>query len=251
MRCGRRTDRCMEFIGIIALAGLSGISVVSLNRKNKYSNRARISEMKSRSLVKYYNLDIEAKKTAVLTGLNRNTVNRYYVLLRKMIARHCEAEPGWIDCDPDGIAQTGLRPVDGEPSDYRAVFVFGVLCRDGRVRAELVPLAHYAAAQVLLRAKSRLNTCGGLDKYEGLGDLSSGSFCRIRANGGRDEPSIRADKTSEQFWTFLKCRLMKFNGISRSSFYLHLKECEFWFNYRGEDLYPVPLKMVHRTPLGG
>ena len=29
-------------------------------------------------------------------------------------------------------------------------------------------------------------------------------------------------------------RLAKFRGLNRKSFYLHLKECEFRFNYRGQ-----------------
>ncbi|MDR1609556.1 MAG: IS1595 family transposase, partial [Holosporales bacterium] len=33
-----------------------------------------------------------------------------------------------------------------------------------------------------------------------------------------------------------KRRLTKFNGVSNESFILHLKECEFRFNHRGENL---------------
>ena len=32
-------------------------------------------------------------------------------------------------------------------------------------------------------------------------------------------------------------RLAKFRGLNRKSFYLHLKECEFRFNYRDQNLY--------------
>jgi transposase len=45
--------------------------------KNKYINRSRISEAKFRQFVKYFTLDLEAQKIAILTRLNRNTVNRY------------------------------------------------------------------------------------------------------------------------------------------------------------------------------
>jgi transposase-like protein len=40
----------------------------------------------------------------------------------------------------------------------------------------------------------------------------------------------------ECFWSFAKRRLTKFNGVSNESFILHLKECEFRFNHRGENL---------------
>jgi transposase-like protein len=32
--------------------------------------------------------------------------------------------------------------------------------------------------------------------------------------------------------------------MSRSTFYLHLKECEFRFNHRDEDLYKLLLKIT-------
>jgi transposase-like protein len=41
----------------------------------------------------------------------------------------------------------------------------------------------------------------------------------------------------EFFWLFAKRRLMKFHGIAESTFYLHLKECEFRLNYRDETIY--------------
>ncbi|MDY7038843.1 MAG: IS1595 family transposase, partial [Thermodesulfobacteriota bacterium] len=34
-----------------------------------------------------------------------------------------------------------------------------------------------------------------------------------------------------------------------STFYLHLKECEFRFNYRNDDLYKMLLKMFRENPL--
>ncbi|HEX8071734.1 MAG TPA: IS1595 family transposase, partial [Pyrinomonadaceae bacterium] len=37
---------------------------------------------------------------------------------------------------------------------------------------------------------------------------------------------------------------VKFKGMRRSTFYLHLKECEFRFNHRDEDLYQLLLKIT-------
>jgi transposase-like protein len=41
-----------------------------------------------------------------------------------------------------------------------------------------------------------------------------------------------------------KNRLMEFREIRKNCFYLHLKECEFRFNYRHENLYEILLKLV-------
>ncbi|MBT4258756.1 MAG: IS1595 family transposase, partial [Nitrospina sp.] len=32
-------------------------------------------------------------------------------------------------------------------------------------------------------------------------------------------------------------------------FYLHLKECEFRFNHRGQNLYKLLLKIIRKSPL--
>ena len=53
----------------------------------------------------------------------------------------------------------------------------------------------------------------------------------------------------ESFWSFAKHRLMKFHGIAESAFYLHLKECEFRFNNRTQDIYLLLLKMFREKPL--
>ena len=53
----------------------------------------------------------------------------------------------------------------------------------------------------------------------------------------------------EGFWGFSKTRLSRFRGMSKSTFYLHLKECQFRFNYRDQDLYQLLIKMIKNQPL--
>jgi transposase len=51
-------------------------------------------------------------------------------------------------------------------------------------------------------------------------------------------------KGIEGFRGMAKTRLVKFRGMSRSTLYSHLKECEFRFNHRDEDLYRLLLKIT-------
>ena len=53
----------------------------------------------------------------------------------------------------------------------------------------------------------------------------------------------------ESFWSFAKRRMAKFNGITNEYFGLHLKETEFRFNNRYNDLYKILLKEFRRKPL--
>ena len=51
----------------------------------------------------------------------------------------------------------------------------------------------------------------------------------------------------ESFWSFAKRRLAKFNGLADDKFFLHLKECEFRFNHRHENLEQKALKIMKKS----
>ena len=53
----------------------------------------------------------------------------------------------------------------------------------------------------------------------------------------------------ENFWGVAKIRLSKFRGIRKDKFYLHLKETEFRFNHRKENLNRILLKEFRKNPL--
>ena len=53
----------------------------------------------------------------------------------------------------------------------------------------------------------------------------------------------------ERFWSFAKRRLAKFNGLTNNTFYLHLSECEWRFNYHNDNLYAIITKMLREKNL--
>ena len=59
----------------------------------------------------------------------------------------------------------------------------------------------------------------------------------FRIDHGRNEFANGATHVNgiEGFWGFFKIRLSRFRGMIESTFYLHLKECEFRFHYRDQD----------------
>jgi hypothetical protein len=50
-------------------------------------------------------------------------------------------------------------------------------------------------------------------------------------------------------WAYAKLRLAKMKGIQRHMFYLHLKEAEFRFNHRRDNLYKLLLKFLREQPI--
>ena len=58
--------------------------------KNKYIIRSRISEAKTREILKLFCLDIEAVKIAKLSNISRQSVNKIINQIRILIAKECE-----------------------------------------------------------------------------------------------------------------------------------------------------------------
>ncbi len=133
--------------------------------------------------------------------------------------------------------------------------VFGIFKRNGRVYTEIVPDCKSATLQAVIRGRvdsESLIHSDGWRGYNGLVDLGYKKHFRVD-HGNNQFTNGKAHKAHingiEGFWSFAKSRLSKFRGMSRKTFYLHLKECEFRFNNRNQDIYKLLLKMFRENPL--
>ncbi len=212
--------------------------------------RSRISRKKFRQILRYFALDLTASQITILTALNRNTVNRYLTLIRRSIALHCESESpftGEIELDESYFGAKRIRGKRGRGA-YGKTIVFGIYKRNGCVYTEIVPNCSRRTLYAIVKGKvnpaSTIHT-DGFRSYDSIVDLGYQKHYRI--NHGKDEFAIGTNHINgiEGFWGLAKVRLVKFRGMQKSTFYLHLKECEFRFNYRHQNLYSVLLKIIN------
>ena len=222
--------------------------------KNKYANYSKISEAKVRQIVKLFAIDLDASQIAELTSLNRNTVNRYLAALRVKIAKYCEEESpvsGEVEVDESYFGPRRVKGIKGRGARGKTI-VFGLFKRNGRVYTEIVSDCSKATLQGIIRGRVTLESVIHSDKwrsYDGLVDL--GYQKHFRVDHGNNEFANKQTHINgiESFWAFAKTRLARFRGLHKHSFYLHLKECEFRFNYRRENIYKMLLKMLRMDPL--
>ncbi len=123
--------------------------------RNKYLKRSKISEAKFRELLRHFSLDLSAKNSAILTNLNRNTVNRYLFLLRKRIAEFCEQYSpfkGEIEVDESYFGAKRIKGKRGRGTGAKTP-VFGILQRNGKVYTEIVPNCAKATLQAIIRGR--------------------------------------------------------------------------------------------------
>ena len=222
--------------------------------KNKYIKRSKISEPKFREIVKYFSLDLNSQNIAILTNLNRNTVNRYLLLIRKRIAEICEQQSpfkGIIEVDESYFGGKRIKGKRGRGA-YSKTPVFGILQRGGKVYTEIVPNCAKATLQAIIRGKVSPDSIihsDGWRGYNGLVDIGYKKHYRVHHGSNEFVKGKSHINGIESFWSFAKRRLLKFHGIPQSTFYLHLKECEFRFNYRNENIYVMLLKIFKNNHL--
>lgn len=198
---------------------------------------SKISEYKIKKIMTHFCVDITADKTALLLGMNRKTVNRFYQMFREAIYIHqmekFQSMVGEVEVDESYFGAKRIRWFRGKRKRWRWTLkqpVFGIFERNGEVYTEIVPDCSKKTLQKIIRGKVSLESEIYSDSwrwYNGLVDV--GYDKHLRVNHGQNEFSkwkwVHINGI-ENFWSFTKRRLTKFNGV-KYNFPLHLKECEW------------------------
>lgn len=201
--------------------------------RNKYVNRSKISEAKFRELVRFFSLDLTAIQIAELTGLNRNTVNRYLTEIRKKIVRYSELS----------VPLTELKVPDYRPAETDS---FSILIKefDTKIYTEIIPKKAVFDGNSV-HNPTFLNQSG----YDLIINLDDGNHYFLGEKNSDSNKHRTKLNRIESFWGNAKSRLSKFKGMHSSTFRYHVKECEFRYNNRDKDLYQLLLKILRKDPL--
>ena len=166
-------------------------------------------------------------------------------------AKHSRLFSGEVEVDESFFGARRIKVKRGRGASGKTI-VFGILKRNGKVYTEIVPDCSKASLQAIIRGRVSLESViysDGWRGYNGLVDVGYGKHLRV--DHGQDEFANGSTHVNgiEGFWGFSKTRLSKFRGMNKSTFYLHLKECEFRFNYRQQNLYKLLFKIIKKHPL--
>ena len=225
-----------------------------MEQLNRYYRRSKISERKTRQIIRYFALDLTAAKTAELAGLTRKSVNQIYLKIRLRIAQECErASPfgGVVEVDESYFGARRVRGKRGRGASGKTI-VFGIFKRNGSVYTEIVPDCSKKTLQAIIRGRIKPETVIHSDGWRGYDGLVDVGFKKhFRVNHMRNQFAIDNSHVNgiESFWSSAKRRLQKFNGLPPHTFYLHLKECEYRFNNRKKNLFQLLIKLLENNPL--
>ena len=216
---------------------------------NRYVRHSHVSERQTRLILKCFALDLDATQTASLTGVSRPTINRFFGVLRERVVRLCEEESsfdkGTVEFDASSLDEERVRD-ERERGAGRSHVVFGLTKREGKIYGQVLSNCSATALYSVATSEDGQDPTRHRDefkRFDALVDFSAKRLYRIcgPANGRNHIDEI------ESFWGLTKARLAKFRGISAKTFYLHLKESEFRFNHRNEDLYKILLKELRTS----
>ena len=222
--------------------------------KNRYLKRSHISEAKFRQVVRLFSQDLTATQISELTNLNRKTINSLLLHIRKVIASYCENNSplsGEVEVDESYFGPRRVRGLRGRGAGKK-IIVFGLLKRGGKVYTQIIPNATRDTLRQTLQARVEPDSTiysDGWRSYDGLVDW--GYKKHYRVNHGNNEfvnPQNPQNHINgiENFWGVAKVRLVKLRGLRKDHFNLHLKECEFRYNMRNDDIYKELLKILRK-----
>jgi transposase-like protein len=212
----------------------------------KYS---KLSVYQIKKILKCFSDELTAVQTAKSLGLHRNTIDRFFQIFREDIAEHQERNlermSGNIEIDESYFGSTYRGDKRGR-STQRKIPVVGLLKRNGIVYTKIIPNASRSAIwptihKLVDKSKSNVYT----DKWRTYDGLVFQGYKHYRINHSKEfAKSHNHINGIESFWSYVKRKMRKHNGISRNKFYLYLKESEFRFNNRQQDIYKLLLKIV-------
>ena len=198
--------------------------------------------------------DVPALTASKLAVVNRKTSQRIYELLRRRVVKLAteEARPftGEVEIDESYFGARRVRGKRGRGA-ARKTPVIGLLKRGGKVFTGVVKNCSRAELEPIIKGQVLSRTTVYTDGWLGYDGLLLSGYKHHRIHHHENEFARGKNHITgiESFWSFAKFRLTKLRGVRREKFLLHLKECEWRWNHRHDNLYFLLLKNLRLKPL--
>ncbi len=195
--------------------------------------RIRISDRKYSLLLKSFVFDLTAIQTAQIAYLNRNTVNRYFSYFRYRVIKAALEERrqyrigNGIEIDESYFGPRRQRGKRGRGAGKKIV-VLGLRKRNGKVFAQVVSDASKEELLPIIRRTVKSGSDIYTDGWRSYDALAIYGYNHKKINHQKDEFTRNGVHINgvESFWSWVKRRLAKFNGIPKSQFQTNLLESE-------------------------
>ena len=186
-----------------------------------YTRKSRLSRAKRLRLLEHFALGTTARAAAELVGVNRNTVNRFCLVLRQIIAEEMEkAAPLHGEVEVDESYFGGKRKGKRGRGAAGKVPVFGLLKRGGRVYTLPIPGAKARTLMPILESRVVPDSIVYTDSFASYDVTCVSTFHHRRIDHGKAFVAVRDRKRHtggiENFWNQAKRHLRR-QAVSRAN----------------------------------
>lgn len=203
-------------------------------------------------LIYLFALGVPAYRTRFYIPVNLRTVERTFRIFRQVIydSSFDELEElklsGRLEIDEAlfGGYRSGKRGWGAEGK----TLVFGIYKRNGRVVTFPVLDMKYDTLMPLIEKHTKKGSLYYTDDHTAYASLNLRGKHKVVAHG--IEEYVKEDahiNGIEGFWSYAKVWLYHYRGVPKQYFHLYLKEIEFRFNNREENLFKLMTEMVVKT----
>ena len=201
-----------------------------------------ISKAKYVILFRSFIADIPASKAALIANVNRKTADRYYKIYRQVIIQAAIRERqaiklfNGIEVDESYFGPKRIKGKRGRGAGKKIV-VLGILKRHGRIYTTVISSTERQEIMPIIRKVVQAGSDIYTDGWKSYSALAVLGYNHKKVKHKDNEFVNKRDRKIhingvESYWSWLKRRLVKFNGIRRDRFKEHLLESEWRFNHR-------------------
>jgi transposase len=208
----------------------------------RWLGKLKISAIDWLWVIKLFELELSTRKIAKQVSRSYPTVLKAVDLIRRSIVTESKGDRDLIEGEVEmdeayfGGKRKGKR---GRGAGHK-IPVFGILERQGIVQVEVLPNVSAQSLLNLTVKKVRRGSIVYTDKFRGYDALM---FCGYRHLRIDHEKVFSSGKVYinglEGFWSYAKERLIKHHGVSIQKFPLYLKEMQFRYNYRNQNIFEI------------
>jgi transposase len=213
----------------------------------RWINQGNLTTGQWLRLIKLFELELSVRKIASQLRLSYNAAYKAVHTIRAAILAHSTDGDVFLrgEVEVDESYFGGKRKGKRGRGAAGKVPVFGILEREGRVFVEVLPSTRAKDVLALTVKKVRRGSIVYTDRYKSYDALMFCGYRHLRVDHGKYFSRGRVYINGlEGFWSYAKERIMKYHGVSPQRFPHYLKELEFRYNHRKEDLFPLITKYL-------
>ena len=206
---------------------------------NKYYSLKKLK--KDLIILYYFYLEISARRAANELNLEYKSVHKKFMQFRKLIGDYCNQEAkklnGELELDESYFG--GKRKDNRGRGAKNKAIVFGILERKGKIYTKIVENVSAETLMNEIKNKTNKGSVFYTDGWKSYASLEQFGKHNVIDHDKELVNNHNHINGIEGFWSFAKERFHKYHGISKINYPFYVKEMEFRFNNRNENVFKL------------